>query len=520
MSKEANNEEELFELQFGLSGKHIREEISKQPKMSPVVAAHVARNLDELLEELKGEGIAMNEICRAAALGNPSDRDSKALYKYRNPEGSKLRDYISKAAKYVSLAEKIADIKGHPYSGTSNGILRRVFARTPYSPPLTNSGDASIALKKILDEVTNWIARQTNLAQAYERLLGVSEVRKSSASQQFEVLQKISDSNPLHLELGYRNTKIKDSKGQPLELKDKRGGCFNLCWGEYISLFIGIDDDSTPHPYVALQKILVATPLEPVPIPAAGAEPYNILFVGDGTHDGAEFGDLVFEGDKEDLYLPKEIVARTVDLVSLNKHLQDGGVDFGNNFEKENPVCTAFMLANPEYGYKEFSIGQGVSRPEIQTKPISADVLEYVEGFLGEPTGVFAPAGVWPTKALGDSSLYKVVGDPSLYGDGILARLISWFTGGLQYEVNSMEKEFLGDDIRDSRMAPSGGWIGVRPHLGGGHTWSAADILWLRCKMFLILEEARFVQETKKQKVAYDTLLQRLKGHDSSDFES
>ncbi len=493
MNKESHSENELHEFQYGLAGEHIRAEVLKQPKMSTRVAAIVARNLDTLLKELKDSGLAMHEVCRSAALGNPGDRDAKALWKYRNPEGSEQRDYISQAPKYIRLVEAIADIKDHPYSGTSSALLRRVFASTPYSPPVSTKGsDASVALKTILDEVVSWIARQIDLAQAYKRFRG----GKLSPTGQFELATACLS----HLELGYKDEDVKDDEGHPLVVKSESGSRYDLRIREVISLFIGIDHDNMPRPYLAFEKSLVAISpdLEGYLL---GAKPYDIWISYDGAHEGERFGELIFESNENKFYLPKEVVAQTVDLDKLSQNLDH--VPFSNGHEQSNPVQTAFRDANPKYGSDFlFWAGKGITGREIKTTPVSADSLEHMEALLSDPMGVFTPAG----------EPHFIMGHQLLFGDGVLSRLIRWFTDqGLEYDTNKNENALLGDDIPNSPMAPAGGWVSVSPTLDS-FSWSAADLLWLRCKMFVMLAEKKFLSATTQERAKYNALLQRLRG--------
>jgi hypothetical protein len=505
MNKENHAEKGLLTLPTGMVTQHIRAEISKQPKMKAQVAAHVARNLETLLNELKGNGVSMHAICSAAKLGNPNDRDAKALYKYRNPEGSALRKYISKAPLYARIAEAIADIKDHPYSDFTGELLRRVFEGTSYAPALTTSGDASIALKVILDEVTNWIGRHLNLAQTYERLqrMHPNNFSKPSASWQFELATEPLLGLPWHgcrLELGYKDVKVADDKGLPLILKSEENKLYDLCFREEVSLFLCMDDEAVLRPYLAFEQSLVAKSFP---------EARPISWVKDGASEGPEFGNLIFEaGLGKTFQLPKDTVARTVDLDALDQRLQDA-YDRGEP-EEADPVLEAFLEANFEYASHPFCRGFGSYAREIQTIQISADALEHLEEFLSEPEGTFSPANASTIPLI-----IRASGKPLLYGDGVLARLITCFTKSawLMYEPDKIEKIFLGKDILESPMVPSDGWIGVDPRL---NKWSAADILWLRCKMFVTGVESEFVGATRQQQAEYDALLQRLRNDGNS----
>ena len=82
---------------------------------------------------------------------------------------------------------------------------------------------------------------------------------------------------------------------------------------------------------------------------------------------------------------------------------------------------------------------------------------------------------------------------------------------GLKYQCTGEETDFLGQDITKSDKAPVGGWIKVEQNSHARFTWSSADLLWARCKMFVEEEGARFASETLRERNNYQWLMKRLK---------
>jgi hypothetical protein len=517
-----------------LAGDLIRAEIERHPKMSTKVAAQVARNFDDLLRQLKDHEVSMHTVCRAAALGNPNDRDSKALYKYRNPEGSKPRKYITQAAKFVKLAEAIAEINDHPYSGTSSQILSRIFAGTPYSGALSQYSEASIMLKTILDEVTYWIARQVDLAKAYRQLLPPSVV--SSTDSQFERLR--FRKSPLHLELGYRKTVIHDNTEHPIQLLSEDGLTYELRVREDVSLFIGVDDSNVPRPFLGIRKSLEASCVDEDDRlllwlrrerSEVDAEIYRLE---DAPRKGKKTGEIIYHSSVGPLLLTEEVVSRSIDLDLLARWTKSPE----SSLSEANPLVWAFIASNREYSETEVAPGleaEDINGPNSRTMPATADTLEYLEKFLsGEESSVL----VTNKDVLDSSSQWAMALDSfpgsSFYGHGAIGQLISHFTNKpIAYEPNEIERKllklempenFLLDrtdeetsrivgSLSNSPMAPAGGWIKADYSAAYGFRWSAADLLWLRTKMLVMLSESKAEKEKKNVQAGIDALLSRLK---------
>jgi hypothetical protein len=446
------------------------------------------------------------------------------LYKYRNPEGSEPRKYVTKSERYFDVIGAISRIPDHPWTGSSGDLLRHVFEGTPYAPSRSSSENVATQLKMILDSCVKKITEHVDLPRTFTQLARIRHDTQETLQVKDQYLAAIREQKYAlcipELELGYFFETVQDDAGNFMYLesdsdRDSEAGFWLGCQVK-VSLFIGLDDDSVPRPYLILKRkqgfhAVSNSQIVSLDWYQDAPRTYGIMFYG--AYDRRfMLNEKAVRPSVEDLLTPRnsvfELAAKYIDqesLFSTYEETNDFDIEyaFSDDFRSDadnNVVTQKFLSSNPKFN-SMFIEG----RDSIRARPVSVDLLDLVGGridHVGRTRKALTPGGDSGTLSVPPNS-------PLLYGDGALGSLIGWFTGGatVTHKLDPNLSDLLSDDLVSSSYAPPYGWYGANLD---SENWPAADLLWLRTKVFATKIDTLFNEATLPQEKELERFMKWL----------